>query len=121
LLEFVTRESIKLFRDNVNVRSWFSRIIEASRDFVINGRIAWVKVEGVSFKLWSHNTFKRIADRWGKLLDVDDQEETCYHSKRLCIHTKSDDEDQEDDLSNDGGAKEHIPGGGGMVTNRKMI
>nr|GEW26082.1 RNA-directed DNA polymerase, eukaryota, reverse transcriptase zinc-binding domain protein [Tanacetum cinerariifolium] len=25
----------------------------------------------------------------GELLDVDDQEETCFHSKRLCIHTKS--------------------------------
>nr|GFA85452.1 nucleotide-binding alpha-beta plait domain-containing protein [Tanacetum cinerariifolium] len=137
LLEFVTRESIKLFRDNVSVGSWFSQIIEASKDFVTNGRIAWVEVEGVPFKLWSHNTFKRIADRWGKLLDVDDQEETCYHSKRLCIHRKSgrnilesfktihrgkahwiracetpgwvlnfadesDDEDQEDDMSNDG-------------------
>nr|GEZ85533.1 nucleotide-binding alpha-beta plait domain-containing protein [Tanacetum cinerariifolium] len=107
LLEFVTGESIKLFRDNVSAGSW-----------------------------------------WGKLLDVDDQEETCYHSKRLCIHTKSgrnilesfkiihrgtahwiracetpgwvpdfadesDDEDQEDNMSNDGGAKEHIPGGEG--------
>nr|GEW69331.1 RNA-directed DNA polymerase, eukaryota [Tanacetum cinerariifolium] len=147
LLEFVTRESIKLYRDNVSFGSWFSQIIEASRYFVTNGRIAWVEVEGVPFKLWSHNTFKRIANRWGKLLDVDDQEETCYHSKRLCIYTKSgrnilesfkiihrgkahwiracetlgwvpdfadesDDEDQEDDMSNDGGAKEHIPSEG---------
>nr|GEV70847.1 nucleotide-binding alpha-beta plait domain-containing protein [Tanacetum cinerariifolium] len=154
LLEFVTRESIKLFHDNVSVGSWFSQIIEASRDFVTNRRIAWVKVEGVPFKLWSHNTFKRIADRWGKLLDVDDQDETCYHSKRLCIHTKSgrnilesfkiihrgkahwiracetpgwvpnfadesDDEDQEDNMSNDGGAKEHIPGGGGDVNEQE--
>nr|GFB39236.1 nucleotide-binding alpha-beta plait domain-containing protein [Tanacetum cinerariifolium] len=118
-----------------HVGSWFSQIIEASRDFVTNGRISWVEVEGVPFKLWSHNTFKRITDMWGMLLDVDDQEETCYHSKRLCIHTKSgrnilesfkiihrgkahwiracetpgwvpdfvDDEDQEDDMSNDGG------------------
>nr|GEW10378.1 nucleotide-binding alpha-beta plait domain-containing protein [Tanacetum cinerariifolium] len=161
--EFVSLANLKVALCNegfmnikINVGSWFSQIIEASRDFVINGRIAWVEVEGVPFKLWSHNTFKRIADRWGKLLDVDDQEETCYHSKRLCIHTKSgrnilesfkiihrgkahwiracetpgwvpdfadesDDEDQEDDMSNDRGAKEHIPGGGGMVTNRKMI
>nr|GFA15133.1 nucleotide-binding alpha-beta plait domain-containing protein [Tanacetum cinerariifolium] len=34
---------------------------------------------------------------------------------------ESDDEDQEDDMSNDEGAKEHIPGGGGMVTNSKII
>ncbi|GKC41107.1 RNA-directed DNA polymerase, eukaryota, partial [Tanacetum coccineum] len=45
-------------------------------------------VEGIPFKLWSSKTFNRIATKWGELLDVDDKEETCYHSKRLCIHTK---------------------------------
>ncbi|GJT97201.1 nucleotide-binding alpha-beta plait domain-containing protein [Tanacetum coccineum] len=39
--------------------------------------IAWVEVEGVPFKLWTNNTFTRIAEKWGKLLDVDDQDETC--------------------------------------------
>nr|GEW74944.1 glucose-methanol-choline oxidoreductase, FAD/NAD(P)-binding domain protein [Tanacetum cinerariifolium] len=28
------------------------------------------------------------AKKWGDLLDIDDQEDTCYHSKRLCIFTK---------------------------------
>nr|GFB82634.1 nucleotide-binding alpha-beta plait domain-containing protein [Tanacetum cinerariifolium] len=87
-LEFY-QESIKLFRDNVSVGSWFSQIKQASMDFVTEGRIAWVEIEGISFKLWSSNTFKRIAAKWGELLDVDDQEETCFHSKRLCIHTMS--------------------------------
>ncbi|GJU35843.1 nucleotide-binding alpha-beta plait domain-containing protein [Tanacetum coccineum] len=35
------------------------------------------------------NTFTRIANKWGKLLDVDNEEETCFHSKRLCIQMKS--------------------------------
>ncbi|GJW95793.1 RNA-directed DNA polymerase, eukaryota [Tanacetum coccineum] len=61
----------------------------ATTDFEIEGRIAWVEVEGIPFKLWSGNTFSRIATKWGKLLDVDDQEETCFHSKRLCIYMKS--------------------------------
>nr|GEW42458.1 nucleotide-binding alpha-beta plait domain-containing protein [Tanacetum cinerariifolium] len=30
-----------------------------------------------------------LDDEWGVLLDIDDQEETCYHSKRLCVHMKS--------------------------------
>nr|GEX69244.1 RNA-directed DNA polymerase, eukaryota [Tanacetum cinerariifolium] len=37
----------------------------------------------------NNKTFKRIAAKWGNLLDVDGQEETCYHSKRLCIHMKN--------------------------------
>nr|GEZ57452.1 putative RNA-directed DNA polymerase, eukaryota, reverse transcriptase zinc-binding domain protein [Tanacetum cinerariifolium] len=48
-----------------------------------------VEIEGIPFKLWSENTFKRIAAKWGELLDVDDQEEMCFHSKRLYLYTKS--------------------------------
>nr|GFA72531.1 nucleotide-binding alpha-beta plait domain-containing protein [Tanacetum cinerariifolium] len=88
LLEFGSLESINLFQVNQSVRSWFSCINQAVLDFAVDGRIAWVEVEGVQFKPWSNNTFKRIASRWGELLDIDDQEEACYHSKRLCIQMK---------------------------------
>nr|GEY43536.1 nucleotide-binding alpha-beta plait domain-containing protein [Tanacetum cinerariifolium] len=55
-----------------------------------NLRIVWIEIEGVPFKLWSNNTFKRIAAKWGELLDIDDQEDTYFHSKRICLITKSD-------------------------------
>ncbi|GJY48474.1 RNA-directed DNA polymerase, eukaryota [Tanacetum coccineum] len=117
MLEFGSPETIKLFRDNLSVRSWFSCIKQAVMDFVVEERIAWVEIEGIPFKLWSNNTFKRIANRWGVLLDIDDQEEACYHSKRLCIHMKSgrnesEDEEQEDEMSKDGGFNDHVPGSG---------
>ncbi|PWA39283.1 hypothetical protein CTI12_AA573320 [Artemisia annua] len=89
MMEFANEGSLKLFRDNVSVNSWFSQVKQASLDFVTEGRIAWVEIEGIPFKMWSGNTFKRIAAKWGELLDIDDQEETCFHSKRLCIHTKN--------------------------------
>ncbi|GJY47483.1 RNA-directed DNA polymerase, eukaryota, reverse transcriptase zinc-binding domain protein [Tanacetum coccineum] len=82
-------KSIKLFRENESIGSWFSCISQANMDFITEGRVAWVEIEGIPFKLWSNNTFKRIANRWGALIDFEDQEEPCYHSKRLCIHTKS--------------------------------
>nr|GEV38593.1 RNA-directed DNA polymerase, eukaryota [Tanacetum cinerariifolium] len=65
MMEFGDIKSMKLFRENVSVRSWFSQIIQASMDFVTKGRIAWVEIEGIPFKLWSGNTFKRIAAKWG--------------------------------------------------------
>nr|GEU32912.1 RNA-directed DNA polymerase, eukaryota [Tanacetum cinerariifolium] len=70
------------FRDNVGVNSWFSNIRQASLDINPDG------VEGVPLKLWSLNSFKRIASKWGDLIDVDDIEESCFHSKRLCLFTK---------------------------------
>nr|GEY08680.1 nucleotide-binding alpha-beta plait domain-containing protein [Tanacetum cinerariifolium] len=90
LLEFSSEESKEKFRDNVSIGSWFSHINDASMEFQTEKRIAWVEIEGIPFKLWPDNTFRRIAAKWGELLDVDDQEETCFHSKRLCIHTKLD-------------------------------
>ncbi|GJT38145.1 RNA-directed DNA polymerase, eukaryota [Tanacetum coccineum] len=88
MLEFATSKSRDLFRENVGAGSWFSVLHQASTEFSTYGRIVWVEIEGVLFKLWSGNTFKRIASKWGDLLDVDDQEETCFHSKRLCLYTK---------------------------------
>nr|GEX73602.1 RNA-directed DNA polymerase, eukaryota, reverse transcriptase zinc-binding domain protein [Tanacetum cinerariifolium] len=39
LMEFVNEKSLKLFRDNVSANSWFSQVIQASLDFVTEGRI----------------------------------------------------------------------------------
>ncbi|GJR20023.1 RNA-directed DNA polymerase, eukaryota, reverse transcriptase zinc-binding domain protein [Tanacetum coccineum] len=82
------KELIQKFHENVSVGSWFSCIKDASMEFQPDKRIAWVEVEGIPLKLWSGNTFNRIAAKWGDLLDVDDQEDSCFHSKRLCVHTK---------------------------------
>nr|GEU65736.1 nucleotide-binding alpha-beta plait domain-containing protein [Tanacetum cinerariifolium] len=56
-------DSMKLFQVNVSIGSWFSQFKQASMEFNTKGRIAWVEVEGIPFKLWSDNTFKRIATK----------------------------------------------------------
>nr|GEX66510.1 RNA-directed DNA polymerase, eukaryota [Tanacetum cinerariifolium] len=88
LLEFESVKSKDLFRDNIGAVSWFSVLRQASNDFMPEGRIVWAEVEGIPFKVWSRNTFNRIAAKWGELLDFDDQEDLYFHSKRLCIYTK---------------------------------
>ena len=69
------------------INSWFSCIVQSNSDFVVDGRVAWVDVEGVPLKMWTSNTFKNIGAKWGTLLDVEESDEDNYHSKRLCIHT----------------------------------
>nr|GEX31496.1 RNA-directed DNA polymerase, eukaryota, reverse transcriptase zinc-binding domain protein [Tanacetum cinerariifolium] len=71
----------------------------------VEGRIVWVEIEGIPFKLWSNNTFKRIASKWGDLLDIDDQEDKCIFdsSKRSpWVGSYFLEEYDEDDLSDDG-------------------
>ncbi|GKA65245.1 RNA-directed DNA polymerase, eukaryota, reverse transcriptase zinc-binding domain protein [Tanacetum coccineum] len=63
-------------------------LIQASMDFTIDGRVVWVDIEGIPFKMWSINTFKRIAFKWCVLLHIDDQEDECFHTKRMFINTK---------------------------------
>nr|GFB39675.1 UvrD-like helicase, ATP-binding domain, P-loop containing nucleoside triphosphate hydrolase [Tanacetum cinerariifolium] len=75
------------FNTNVGTRSWFSHLQQASSTFHIDERVTWVDIEGIPLKAWTKNTFIRIASKWGDLLHVDDQNETYFHSKRICIKT----------------------------------
>nr|GEX56892.1 nucleotide-binding alpha-beta plait domain-containing protein [Tanacetum cinerariifolium] len=59
----------------------------ASFDFNTDERVTWVEIEGIPLKMWSKNTFNRMASKWGVLLDVDDQENEHFHRKRICINS----------------------------------
>nr|GEZ09208.1 nucleotide-binding alpha-beta plait domain-containing protein [Tanacetum cinerariifolium] len=91
--EFTSLSNLKkvkdLFKENGGANSWFLVLNQASEDFTLGGRIAWVEVEGIPFKLWSGHTFNRIASKWGKLMEIDDYDDKNFHSKRLCILTMS--------------------------------
>ncbi|GJS25691.1 putative gypsy type transposase [Tanacetum coccineum] len=40
-------------------------------------RVTWVEIVGIPLKMWSENTFNRIASLWGTLLHVENQEDEC--------------------------------------------
>nr|GFA64843.1 nucleotide-binding alpha-beta plait domain-containing protein [Tanacetum cinerariifolium] len=81
-------ETKNRLQSNVVVGSWFSLIIQAHNDFILEERVVWVEIEGVLCKWWSKNTFRRIASRWGTLLNGDELEEGGLYSNRLCVCTK---------------------------------
>ncbi|GKB86954.1 hypothetical protein Tco_0959226 [Tanacetum coccineum] len=47
-----------------------------------------MKINIIVGTLWSKNTFKKIASKWGEILDTEDQEEDGFYTKRLCIYSK---------------------------------
>ncbi|GKB61529.1 nucleotide-binding alpha-beta plait domain-containing protein [Tanacetum coccineum] len=106
LLEFETAKAKDSFRGNVGVGSWFSVIKQAYAEFVPEGRLVWVELDGVPFKFWSGPTFKRIAAKWGELLDVDDYDESNLHSKRICILSKDNNDGRINDLEANNGIDE---------------
>nr|GEX03544.1 nucleotide-binding alpha-beta plait domain-containing protein [Tanacetum cinerariifolium] len=88
MIVFQEDETKKRFQFNLAGGSWFSQIIQAHNDFVIDERVIWMEVEGVPCKWWSRNTFSRIASRWGTLLNGEELEEEGYLSNKICIRTK---------------------------------
>nr|GEZ29876.1 putative RNA-directed DNA polymerase, eukaryota, reverse transcriptase zinc-binding domain protein [Tanacetum cinerariifolium] len=88
LIEFCMKELLEKFKSHVGVGSWFSSLEYASNSFVIDERAVWVDIEGVPTKIWTNNTFKKIASKWGELLFEEDRKNTSLYSKRICIKTK---------------------------------
>nr|GFA82330.1 RNA-directed DNA polymerase, eukaryota [Tanacetum cinerariifolium] len=87
MMKFQTKVTKLKFQENSVMKTWFSQIQLASSDFNTDGRVTWVEIEGIPLKMWSKNTFNRVASKWGVLLDVDDQEDEHFHRKRICINT----------------------------------
>nr|GEU54202.1 DIE2/ALG10 family [Tanacetum cinerariifolium] len=87
MIGFKTKDTKAKFQSCLGATSWFSQIIQASKEFVIDERITWVDIEGITLKLWSESTFNRIAAKWGKMLYLEKLDEWCLYSKRLCILT----------------------------------
>ncbi|GJZ17473.1 nucleotide-binding alpha-beta plait domain-containing protein [Tanacetum coccineum] len=83
MIEFLSKEVQKKFLANKGIGTWFSPLKQASTEFNIDGRVTWVEIESIPLKVWSENTFKCIASKWGVLLDVDDPKEKCFRRKRV--------------------------------------
>nr|GEX63125.1 RNA-directed DNA polymerase, eukaryota, reverse transcriptase zinc-binding domain protein [Tanacetum cinerariifolium] len=80
----------------------FLFLIKRLRCLLWEGESLGWKLRVFPSKLWSGHTINRIASKWGKLMEVDDYDDTNFHSKRLCILTKTlefTEEEEEDDVS----------------------
>nr|GFA51311.1 nucleotide-binding alpha-beta plait domain-containing protein [Tanacetum cinerariifolium] len=93
--EFSSFDNMRMVLGNEGATSWFSQIIQASKEFVIDERITWVDIEGIPLKLWSESTFNRIAAKWGKRFSVRAKETTGWipdFDKQLEDNSESKDE-----------------------------
>nr|GEX78098.1 nucleotide-binding alpha-beta plait domain-containing protein [Tanacetum cinerariifolium] len=56
LLEFESSKAKEFFNNNTGAGSWFSVLQQADDNFVPDGRLAWMEVNGIPFKLWTGGT-----------------------------------------------------------------
>nr|GEW48163.1 RNA-directed DNA polymerase, eukaryota [Tanacetum cinerariifolium] len=82
LVQLVSNIQKDKFWVHVGVGSWFSKLQPAYGNFKIDERVVWIDIKGVPVCAWSHNTFARIASKWGVLLHDEDEEASFFHRKR---------------------------------------
>ncbi|GJX77000.1 RNA-directed DNA polymerase, eukaryota, reverse transcriptase zinc-binding domain protein [Tanacetum coccineum] len=109
MLEFQSEETKQMFQDNVGVSTWFSQLLHASTEFINDGRVTWVEIEGDPLKMWSENTFNRIASKWGVLLNVDDQEDEVLGWVPDFVEDNEEETDSDEDIM-EGDLKEKVGG-----------
>nr|GEV12926.1 RNA-directed DNA polymerase, eukaryota, reverse transcriptase zinc-binding domain protein [Tanacetum cinerariifolium] len=49
--------------------------------------VAWIDIERVPLCVWSQNTFDKIFSKWSSLLHEEEENDSYFHRKRLCIKT----------------------------------
>nr|GEU64501.1 hypothetical protein [Tanacetum cinerariifolium] len=71
MIVFQDDETKKRFQFNLAVGSWFSQIIQAHNDFVIDERVIWVEVEGVPFLRFQKDDVRGWVFRCDQFLLID--------------------------------------------------
>ncbi|GJS41523.1 RNA-directed DNA polymerase, eukaryota [Tanacetum coccineum] len=99
LIEFDNGSVRDKFLSHTGVKSWFCNIQLASHDFVCDERIVWVDIEGVPLKMWSSNTFVRIAFRLGSSFHL--PKDTEYTSDDESIHNNGNTSEGQHNIGND--------------------
>nr|GEV19739.1 hypothetical protein [Tanacetum cinerariifolium] len=101
LIEFRTKEALVKFKSHVGVGSWFSSLDYASNSFVIDERVVWVDIEGVSMKMWTSNTFNKISSKWGELLFDEDKKHMSLYKVSGWVPDFLEEEEGEDESDDD--------------------
>ncbi|GJZ84116.1 nucleotide-binding alpha-beta plait domain-containing protein [Tanacetum coccineum] len=105
LLEFQSEETKQTFKDNAGVGTWFSQLLNASTEFINDGRVTWVEIEGVPLKLW-----KRLCINTMIVTNIYEAFKIIYHGKTYWIRAKEvpgwvpdflEDEEEETDSDED--------------------
>ncbi|PWA76396.1 RNA-directed DNA polymerase, eukaryota, Reverse transcriptase zinc-binding domain protein [Artemisia annua] len=76
---------------HIGVNSWFQDLQVAKHDFVSDERVVGVDIEGIPLNVWTRETFLKIGKKWGEAMDIEENLDSSFARKRLCIKTKQPD------------------------------
>ncbi|GKA59629.1 hypothetical protein Tco_0758942 [Tanacetum coccineum] len=109
LIETVSTSVKEKLLNHTSVGSWFSSLKLAYNSFVSNERVILISLKVLSLKVWTHNTFAKVASKWGDLVEWEDLAKKLYFEMEACdlficndyygSDSSGDEEDAKDDRS----------------------
>ncbi|GJT03088.1 hypothetical protein Tco_0824257 [Tanacetum coccineum] len=108
LIETVSTSVKEKLLNHTSVGSWFSSLKLAYNSFVSNERVVLISLEVLSLKVWTHNTFAKVASKWGDLVELEDLAKNLYFEMEACDsficndYYGSDSSGDEEDAKDDG-------------------
>ncbi|GKE69856.1 hypothetical protein Tco_1527928 [Tanacetum coccineum] len=103
--------------NHTGLESWFSSLKPACNSFVSDKRIVRISLERLPLKVWTRNTFAKVASKWGDLIEWEDLVEKSLFCSMywvgakemevldpfICIYSyESESFDDEEDAEDDG-------------------
>ncbi|GJX94450.1 glycosyl transferase, family 14 protein, partial [Tanacetum coccineum] len=88
-IQFPSSSSANYFQTNAFLKSVYSCIKIATPSFKVDERMIWIEIRGLPLCAWGSNSYKKVADMFGKFMFFEAEESTKMSSGRICISTKS--------------------------------
>ncbi|TYH93990.1 hypothetical protein ES332_A12G011100v1 [Gossypium tomentosum] len=72
LLEVPDEEYMEVLKQNgwAYLKDYFITIEPWSEKRYVSERVTWIEVAGIPLHCWNYETFKRVAELWGKLISI---------------------------------------------------
>ncbi|GJU00970.1 RNA-directed DNA polymerase, eukaryota, nucleotide-binding alpha-beta plait domain protein [Tanacetum coccineum] len=116
LIEMFSTSAKEKLLNYIGVGLWFSSLRPTCNSFLSDKIIVWISLEGLPLKVWTRNTFAKVASEWGDLVEWEDLAENLYfvHAKEIEAwdpfifndsyesESSDEEEDAEDDKSHSG-------------------
>nr|GEY55029.1 putative RNA-directed DNA polymerase, eukaryota, reverse transcriptase zinc-binding domain protein [Tanacetum cinerariifolium] len=87
-IKFDTNEVCLKLQSNKEMSWYFTLLKHLHHSFILDERVAWIKIGGLLINAWTPKAFKKIVDSWGTSLFVDDDPNETVSTGRVCIKTK---------------------------------
>ncbi|GJV12046.1 RNA-directed DNA polymerase, eukaryota, reverse transcriptase zinc-binding domain protein [Tanacetum coccineum] len=87
-LHFQNVETCNTFKNNNNLKSFFSLIKPVSKNFYVDERMVWVEISGLPLCAWGSNAFKKVASSVGRFMFFENDNSEAMSLGRVCVATR---------------------------------